>query len=700
MAEIYTPTPPSPVLPERAMERSYLSHQAVPLADLGCFPIGPHYDNYSAWLRESGDLVLAAAAEAWLFLWIVDVAKAEAHTRVAWPLGKWLSNRCEISLHHDTLWVIVHHNLVEISCRDWQIRSCRCFGDFVPEGAIIEDSLLVAGSSYLWVHTSLPSDIFLVDIETWKVHRHLGDRYCFFELVTGPEPLLYLTDSDESSALYRPDGTPLPGKLPTDSLIYSLAQTPHGPGLTSLDIESDVDGHRDVDNLILRHLAPDESGSYRFIDVLTRRVVEGGCHHGTYKIFVSRDHGLYYLLVHLDRRQRAKHLLAVSVSPKHGSLAVRFRAEVPYDLALAQDRQARRVVAVFTGERGLHVLPIGRERPSFDHLPGILFDRDYLMIPQLELSDMRSCDKPLGGDQCPRSYPLSQQIQRMSRVDRSRFIGHYRAAFDDDVEELTNLCHALATVRSSEKAEAAKELEREQGAIERCLREEHAEDPSAALMIADREAEAGRWHDVRRWLRVARRGDFQDFRKSHLLHLEGLVLAREGRSDEAFEVFSKAQSYGKALCRCWLDHLIRLTRPMADPPQAKEWDEGQPLLRQLLGAIRAADRFRAAGDDEAALAALDRPVFWQTGELQMAARRAEIFLAKPDGNVTDLFQKRFVLARFRELHRNRLRRVEVELPGVTWDSERIDRVDEQARVWLETVDGDQVGRKAVRAFGR
>ena len=683
-------TPPLPELPDRAMERRILSRQTVPLADLRCFPMSPHYDHYRAWLRESGDLVLAAAADAWLFLWIVDVAKAEVHTRVAWPLGEWLSHRCEISLHHDTLWVIAHHNLVEISCRDWEIRSCRCLGDLVPEGALIEESLLVAGSSYLWVHTSGPTDVFLVDVETWKAHRRLGDRYSFLNLVTGPEPLVSLADSDCNTVLYRPGGTPVPGKLSTDTLIYSLAQTPHGPGLTSLAIEPRRGDDRDVDDLILRHFAADESGSYRFIDVLTRQVIEMGHHQGAYKIFASRDHGLYYVVVHLHRRQRDKHLLAVSVSRKHGGLAVRFRAEVPYDLALAQDRQARRVVAIFTDRRGLHVLPIGRDRPSFGHLPGIQFDRDPPWFPQLELSDMRSCDEPLGDDQRPRSNPLAQEIRGMNRVDRSRFIGHYRAAFDDDVEELTDLWHALASARLFEKGEAEKEFEREQGAIERCLRENHAEDPAAALMIADREAEAGRWHDVRRWLRVARRGDFQDYRKSHLLHLEGLVLAQEGRSQEAFEAFSKAQSYG--LCRCRLDELILLTRPMADPPEAKEWGEGQPLLRQLLGAIRTADRFRAAGDDEAALAALDRPVFWQTGELQMAARRAEIFLEKPDGNVTDLFQKSFVLARFRELHLNWLRRVEIELPGVTWDSERIDRIEEQARVWLETADGDRVGR--------
>jgi hypothetical protein len=275
----------------------------------------------------------------------------------------------------------------------------------------------------------------------------------------------------------------------------------------------------------------------------------------------------------------------------------------------------------------------------------------------------------------------------MSPADRCDFVGHYKAAFNDDVEELVDLCHALEFAMLGADAEVREELERERDDVVRILREEHAEEPAANLLMADREAQAGHWHEVRRRLRVARDGDFQDCRKGHVLHLEGLVLVQEGRPDEAFEAFSQARSYGRALCDCDLRDLELLTRPMADPPEVNEWDDGRPLLRQLVGAIRTADRLRDSGDGEAALAALDRPIFWQTGEVQIAARRAEILLKKSDGSAADPFQKRFTLASFRELYRGRWNRKMLHLPGVTWDRDRIDRIDQQAQDWLETADG-------------
>ena len=629
MTELYSMSLPSRDLPDRAKERRVVSRQAVPLADLGCFPLGPYTRDCRAWLRASGDLVLAAAAESWLFLWIIDVGKAEVHTRVAWPLGEWLSSRFEIAFHHDTLWVIAHHNLIEISCQDWEIRSCRCFRDFLPVRAIVEQSLLVAGSSYLWVRTG--QDIFIVDVETWKLHRHLGGIHSYLTPVTGPEPLIFLAPSDVASTLFRPDGLPVPGDLPIEDLVYSLARTPDGSGLMSLDLEENPD-HEDLNDLVLRHLAAEDSGSFRCVDSLKRQVIGDGCHLGSYGIFVSRDHGLAYVVVHLNRHRRDKHLLAVSVSRRGGSLAVRYRAQVPYDLALVQDRRARRVVAIFTGERGLHVLPLGRERPSFDYLPARLFDRTPLWIPDTELDDPDACGNVYGDDQRLRSYPLAQHVDRMSPADRHDFMGHFKAAFHDDVEELVDLCHALEFAMYGTDAAVREGLERERDDVIRILHEEHAEDPAANLLIANREAQAGHWHEVRRRLRVARHGDFQDYRKGHVLHLEGIALVQMGRTDEAFKVFSRARSYGRALCDCDLRDLELLTRPMADPPEVSEWDDDRPLLRQLVGAIRTAGRLRDSGDGEAALAALDRPLFWQTGEVQIAARRAEIFLKKSDGS--------------------------------------------------------------------
>jgi hypothetical protein len=101
--------------------------------------------------------------------------------------------------------------------------------------------------------------------------------------------------------------------------------------------------------------------------------------------------------------------------------------------------------------------------------------------------------------------------------------------------------------------------------------------------------------------------------------------------------------------------------------------------------IRQVDRDLAAGDHEAARAALERPLLWQAGELQSAARLAEIYLLKPE---PDLFRKRQALAFFRHVYDPGNESPDLALPGLAWEASRLEEVAERARVWLASRPGD------------
>ena len=217
----------------------------------------------------------------------------------------------------------------------------------------------------------------------------------------------------------------------------------------------------------------------------------------------------------------------------------------------------------------------------------------------------------------------------------------------------------------------------------------HPRHGGAALLMAELEARAANWPEVERLLGQADLGNLEDDdgRLCHCHHLLGrLALLYGGRSDEAFEAFEQGSLLERGTCM--LRPLMHLTRPMSDPPEPHEHSPGQPVVRQLLGSIRLADRALAAGDPASALAALDRQAVWHQAEHQSAARLAAAYLEISVSEPGERFRKRLALALFQHVYSTRKRMLsEIQLPELSWDENRLAEVANRAAAWLKEDSG-------------
>lgn len=675
-------SPPSPHSLDELNRRVAVSREPFPIAELRCFPLLGRSGKWGYWLREGGrELWLYTIEHDWFFLWVVDVDEGRGRCRVSVPIEP-RAFHYEAALRQDTLWLIADDEVIEISVTEWKIRSRRPYLPLLPEGALLASFWTLPNSQYLWLETYPPNVNYVVDLETWSLRRCLPDSPEFpLPLVGSPRTLLGFAEVKRGDNLFTVDGSPIPGtRLPIDYKTRSVAYAPGGEGLLSLEVVDDDESLSETSYMTLHHLVREEgSGSFKSVSSLRRRVYEESPHGGIFRLAVSSEESTCFVLIHVcDRESRIfTHLLAVALSKR--GLWVRYRVKVPHDTVLAQDPEARRVIAICTEPDALHVIPLGRGRPSaLEELPYQVYGHRGLLIPIVELNDWATCGEPVDSNDDSLSRPLAWELKTMDHSDRLRVIGHYRAGAHDDAEELVTLYYALSRANMSLTGEQKRDIEREREAILDVLREELAEHPSAALTLADYEAHAERFQEADRWLKVAQGG--LDRRRQHYHHLKALVHFHAGRGYDAYEELLRAIESERRYA-CSLSGLFRLCKPMAaDSPD--EADSGS-MVRPLLAAIRTTNQAFAAGDFASVFAALDNSLYWQELEVETSARRAAAVLRMPVCSDAERIRKRFVLARFREAIHQFLGPRRIRLPGVTWDDERIERVEEAARAWLE-----------------
>jgi tetratricopeptide (TPR) repeat protein len=681
-----SPCPPSL---DQLNQQVAVSREPFPLAELRCFPLLGRFGTWGCRLLEGGrELWLYAIEDGWLFLWIVDVDEGRGRCRVSVPLGT-TTYLYEVALRHDTLWLSAGDEeieVIEISVTEWKIRSRRPLRPLLPERAHVVSSWIAPGGRYLWLETHPPIGHYVVDLQDWSLRRFLPDPLDFpLSVVGGPRVLQGFADVKHGDYLFTPDGSPVPGtRLPIDYMTRSLAPAPDGEGLLSVEVVSDDDSLYDRSYLTLHRLVHKKaSGRFKSVSRLRRRVNEENPHGGIFRLAVSSEEDTCFVLIHVYDSESRIHTQLLAVALSESRLWVRYRVEVPHDTVLAQDPEARRVVAICTEPDALHVIPLERGRPAaLEGLPHQVYGHRALLIPIVELDDCATCGEPVDENDDSLARPLSRELKAMDHSDRMRVIGHYRVGAHDDAEGLVTLYYALSRANVFLTNEQNRDLEREREAILDVLREEHAEHPSAALTLADYEAHAERFQEADRWLQVAAQGDL-DRRRQHYHHLKALVHFHAGRIEEAYAELLRATESGRRY-GCSLSGLFRLCKPTA----ADSSDEAgsSSMIRPLLAAIRTTNRAFAAGDFASAFAALDNSLYWQELEVETSARRAAAVLRMPVRSDGERIRTRFVLARFREaLHGLGSRRV--RLPGVTWDDERIERIEEAARAWLENEAG-------------
>ncbi len=670
--------------------RAEVADEPVPLsAPQGVFP-SPVVQPPLAVLDDDGRwLVLANVWHEWLFLRVVDVARGEVVTRFSLRPPEPLEAPATACWDGDRVTVTgAGGGHLELRPRTGEILAWRPVRDLVPGDGEVWDVLALPGSAYLWLVVRGPSpaageegdwQMHTVDLASGRLARKLPAGRSWGIPIFGPgEPRVVFSGEALPARLYSAHGAPSPRPLLSHGVLFG-APSPDGEGLVLMassadpavrrllgqgEHEDDEDDDDDEPGVVLvRAETAAGGGEARLTSGLELRNALAG---GANLVASSLEQGLGFALPHYDDFERD--LLAFEVAD--GELKEIYLTPVPYHTMLVTDRRARRVFALVSGETGLSVHPLGRGQPDIP-LPDVP-DPDAWEFPDLEppfecwrLQEIH-----------PTHLEFAELLTDVGAADRDKA----RATLDAQVARAENLDAAVYLCRVLRQLSVLPEL-REQ-AIRR-LADAHPDHAGVALLKAAPDAEAGRWRRVLEILRPIEPepDDTRQGYAAHFHHLLGLAWLHAGDVEEArraFEAGLEAQEYGL----CNLNPLIDLTRPMADP--AAEQGTDQPVIRQLLSAIRLADSALAAGEAEAAAAALERPVVWREVEVQSAARLAAAWLEILTPAPGDRFRKRVALAFFRHaLAQEGADRHEILLPGLAWSQDRLTELDDAARRWLE-----------------
>ncbi len=669
--------------------RVEVCRREAPLDD--CFKTLFYHQRSTLWLDDEGRrMVLVNALDHWLFIRVVDVERNVVVERISLRTPELLERPLAIVVDGDRLVVTgTRGGGVEIALGDWQVFAWFWQQELVPPEYTIEKSVPFPGSWYLWMEVRSPEDdpeTYVVDLRNRRVVRLLsGGLLTMTALVGAGDCQVVLSGFDEiGTGLYSPDGAQRGTERILGCYSSSAAVAPDGRGLLFLvsrgrwQLET---GRIDADHPLIQKpmedrgevlalLEASEDGAYRVaaeVDLGEAMAL------GEHRIATSLDEELCFVL--LTREGSVGEIVAVAVSrtADGASLEVLYRLDVPYGTKLAYDRHARQVVAWVNGlPEEMRVLRLGREEPAiplFDDTPA----RGDKRLPTVKASYF--CGDPTG--EVATNIDQLKELLDQATTQELKFMAknlERQKPEELDVDHAVYMCLAL---RRTYRAP----LEREE--LVEHLAERYPDHPGAALLAAEMAAGENLWDEVRERIGGLEPSGLDDGRARHFYHLKGLGFLHGGRMDQAFEAFERGAAYEGAK-ECQLEPLLHLTRPMADPPAADEWGREQPRVRQILAALRTADRQIAAGELEAARDMLEEPFMWATSDLQMTARLATVYLELPASDTAERFYRRLGLARFLAfLDIDPIVRGELFYPGLTWDAERLRELAGRVREALD-----------------
>ncbi len=609
--------PRSPPAPSAA------AGEPLPLARLHDFWTTPGTEDAGLWLADGGTrLVLANVWGAWLFLRVVDVPAQTVVARVSLrtpePLGELV-----LCVDGDRLRIAGSGGgVLELAWPEWRISGWRRLQELLPGEARIECAMPLPGGSELWLRVETVRhkewQTYVVDLGAWRLGRSLAHHGVTWSMpIAGAaDPWVIYAGYDFGSRLYSFRGTPAGGELPLHGEARAAAIDPTGEGLLVMVpcyLEDDLgepaadDPEEEEPGMELLWLACSAGGGFKRAASLR---FDDAFEPGSQLLATSLDLGLGFALVHALDSERW--LVAVRVSTgTPGALEEIYRQQVALDSTLVWDRHSRHAALVMAGER-LRAVTLGRQPPAVGPIAEALAFEDR-RFPDADGPFF--CDRVTDLENAT-VQALEGRLRGLAGEERRGYLERYQARHAGDVEALMALCLSLRRLPDGEAGHQR---------LLQSLAGGFAGDPGVAMQMATVEVEAGRWKEVRRLLEDLDPAGLDADQARHLHHLLGLAQLHGGERRQARETFERGLACDEGTCH--LDCLVHLTRPMADPPAPADWAPTQPVARQLLGAVLTADHALAAGDHEAAIEALERPLVWQQGEVQTAARLAAAYLA-------------------------------------------------------------------------
>ncbi len=657
----------------------------------------------AVWLEPSGrQLLLTEVSGRWLFLYWVDLERQEVSVRVSLRAPRPLDVGFSVTVEDRRIWILSNKGeVLEIGRCDWEILSWRCLEDLLPEQIKMHSVMLVPGSHHagapmVWVDIGSKAEdskwrCCTVDLNRWQIQGELEDSWALALVKKGP-PRVVSAPFLGGAHLRDARGKEIVGGLlPLGGQLQSVAAAPEGDGLVMVDRREprgDIEDEKFIDRFfprLIRHggegmflvWAEPEQGAKAY-RVRTSAELTRSSECGGDTVATSSEQGLSFVLV-VSGTAHPVELRAFE--PDATGLRELYRVDLPVTTDLIQDAKGRWVVAVTDGAAGLEMHRLGPEPPRIHLEPA----GDQRLPVSNGVFDCDAFDTdPLGeGATLGDNDSLDDAVMRAESALSNRG-GDGQSDSDDEVVRWLAMCQlALQGV-------AASELPVDQIAGLEEAREAMMQHPwrfTGAYFAACEAAKLADWDTVEALLAVSDQGDLEERHLRHYYHLRGLLHLHRGRDREALVAFDEADQHQGS---CELEPLIDLTRPMPSTFEAESWGPDQPVIRQLIGAIRSADEAFAAGDLEQTRRILERPSIWRAQELQSSARRARLWLATATTSPRERHTKRRALAQFfflQNLGRQSMRH-QILRADLSWDTDRLAALAERAEAWLETgVDG-------------
>jgi hypothetical protein len=614
-------------------------------------------DTTNQLLSDDGQrLVLAGTSEAWLSVREWDVVEGRVARATMLRPPSPLGSLVNVRLEGDELWILGETGvLVVLSVptgdvlRSWNLLS------LISEGEVreLEHAWIIPEACSIW--TSFTEDegeerIVVIDTERRRVSREWSRRM-FFYPVLGERANRVLVEkgSEAPFTLCHPRG-PAVADLTLPESLTGAAVAPRNRLVALLGESLPQDGPEPLSLVLV-----DEQGH-----VGQQATIAGSDSTSTHSMVSSLSCQLAFVAfgdVDLGHR-----LAAFSLADP---LARRtFDVGVPWDTVLAGDSAGERAVAIVDDGTQVRVVALGDTWPLRSYrssLPGQIPSHLRFLI----------CDET------PRAVEAEAQNTWEGLLDLTA--ERARSAVQEEADRRAGDPAALAALvvmveRHPELGVSVGDLARQSLAM-------HPNDPVLGYLAGRAALQERDWAGALSALKACRPSRLDKAVARHHRHLTAIACLATGAVAEAHRTIRAARN-SPGLCR--LESLLPLTRPpeaFADP---KRWGPGRPLAWQVVGAVRTADGALARGDLSSALAALDRPAVWASGEIQSLARLAEVCLSEGTDAPAARFRRAEACARYCGAIGDAHPR-EMPLPGAMWPSDRLNGLALRCREHLESL---------------
>jgi tetratricopeptide (TPR) repeat protein len=651
------------------------SNDVEPLMGALALDDGLLVEEPSIWLS-AGELFFCSGVGSWVFIGVYDLAlgRFKELVQLCCP-GR--MERATVHVQGDRVLLAAEGGLLELARQGFRVVAWHSMSSVVPAADIFEDLAFAPGAEHLWIESrqggSKTRDDWttsVVGVARFAVQRELKSvRHPV--AIHGLDPLAVASlPFDGGGRLHTTRGIPADSfSFQHPAQVHAVAVHPAstadllaivGPVRDPFGPEQDDDDEEGIEAVeLLRATAWKSAG---------RGVgIEGVFMDGSFALATSLETGCSFLLVSSDEGTKQLIGIAPCAPGGTGDLAILFRTTVPDNTLLVQDSSARTVLVVATTKLGrLQVAVLGTEPPAL--LPGAPLQRG---MPSLQPSFF--CEW-----HAPKEYELRTEVHgALQRLPTAMRLEWALKKLDPRHAPQT----AVAIIRELETL----------GEMEAALQVAHIaaegapDDGVIALCRAGVLARLGRWNAVRLLLEPVVVDLMPPPAVRHLFHLLGVAKLLEGgahAADDAREAWQRGLAHEG---ECKLADCIEVVSPLPDPSVPEQWGPDQPVLRQLLGAINAADVCLAGGEAEGAIRASGRAAVLVGGELQSLARLAEAHLRCEAHAGAEHFAKVLALVTFVGVAENKHheRRCDLPIPGAQWGDERIAGLVRRASAWLK-----------------